>query len=124
MSGLNLLKRAIELDPGYARARSLLAWAFATRVVLGNMDFERGISDGLVLAQRAIDLDPDDPWAHLAAGYVYTFSRTIWAGGRRVERSACSAIRISPLRGSFLASPTAMPGWRRKVTASLRSQRD
>ena len=39
------------------------------------MDFERGISEGLALAQRAIDLDPDDPWAHLAAGYVYTFSR-------------------------------------------------
>jgi tetratricopeptide (TPR) repeat protein len=51
------------------------AWTFATRVVLGNLDFERGISDGLTLAQRAIDLDPDDPWGHIAAGYVYTFSR-------------------------------------------------
>lgn len=74
-TGINLLNRAIELDPGYARARSLLAWIFASRVMLGNMDFERGMSDGLILAQRAIDLDPDDPWAHLAAGYVYTFSR-------------------------------------------------
>src|SRR5262249_42430473 len=35
-SGINLLKRAIELDPTYARPRSLLAWALATRVVLGN----------------------------------------------------------------------------------------
>jgi TolB-like protein/class 3 adenylate cyclase/tetratricopeptide (TPR) repeat protein len=74
-SGLNLLNRAIELDPGYARARSLLAWIFATRVALGNMDYERGISDSLVLAQRAIELDPDDPWAHLAAAYVYLLSR-------------------------------------------------
>src|SRR3954454_12058065 len=31
-AGLDLLHRAIELDPGYARARSLLAWALATRV--------------------------------------------------------------------------------------------
>ena len=74
-TGIKLLNRAIELDPGYPRARSLLAWTFATRVMLGNMDFERGISDALVLAQRAIDLDPEDPWAHLAAGYVFTFSR-------------------------------------------------
>jgi len=74
-TGLDLLKRAIELDPGYARARSLLAWVFATRVLFGNVDFERGISDALVLAQRAIDLDPDDPWAHMAAGYVNAFSR-------------------------------------------------
>ncbi|MBL8894758.1 MAG: adenylate/guanylate cyclase domain-containing protein [Rhizobiales bacterium] len=76
-TGINLLKRAIELDPDYARARSLLAWAFATRVVSGKLEFELGISDSLALAQRAIDLDPDDPWAHFAAGYVYTFSRRL-----------------------------------------------
>jgi adenylate cyclase len=76
-TGINLLKRAIELDPGYARARSLLAWAFATRVVSGKLEFEQGISDALTLAQRAIDLDPDDPWAHFAAGYVYAFSRRL-----------------------------------------------
>jgi TolB-like protein/Tfp pilus assembly protein PilF len=76
-TGINLLKRAIELDPDYARARSLLAWAFATRVVSGKLEFEPGISDGLALAQRAIDLDPEDPWAHFAAGYVYSFSRRL-----------------------------------------------
>jgi adenylate cyclase len=76
-TGINLLKRAIELDPNYARARSLLAWAFGTRVVSGNLDFEQGISDGLALAKRAIDLDPDDPWAYFAAGYVYAFSRRL-----------------------------------------------
>ena len=76
-TGINLLKRAIELDPDYARARSLLAWAFATRAVTGKLEFERGISDGLAFAQGAIDLDPDDPWAHFAAGYVYSFSRRL-----------------------------------------------
>lgn len=76
-TGINLLKRAIELDPNYARARSLLAWAFATRVVSGKLEFEQGMSDGLALAQHAIDLDPDDPWAHFAAGYVYAFSRRL-----------------------------------------------
>jgi TolB-like protein/Flp pilus assembly protein TadD len=76
-TGINLLKRAIELDPGYARARSLLAWAFATRVVSGKLEFERGIFDALALAQRAIDLDPDDAWAHFAAGYVNVFSRRL-----------------------------------------------
>src|SRR6185369_11717680 len=74
-AGINLLKRAIELDPGYARARSLLAWIFASRVSLGNMEYERGISDGLTLAQRAIDLDAEDPWGHMAAGYVFSCSR-------------------------------------------------
>ena len=75
--GISLLKRAIELDPTYARARSLLAWGLATKVVLGSLDFERGIPESLALAQHAIDLDPDDPWGHCAAGYVYTFSRRL-----------------------------------------------
>jgi tetratricopeptide (TPR) repeat protein len=44
-------------------------------VILGNMDYEKGISEGLALAKRALDLDPDDPWGHIAAGYVYAFSR-------------------------------------------------
>ncbi|MEO8669038.1 MAG: hypothetical protein ABI399_11015, partial [Bauldia sp.] len=39
------------------------------------MDYERGIADALVLSRRAMDLDPDDAWGHLAAGYVYVFSR-------------------------------------------------
>ncbi len=79
--GINLLKRAIELDPTYARARSLLAWALATRVVLGNLDFERGIPESLALAQRAIDLDPDDPWGHCAAGLRLHLLAAIGAGG-------------------------------------------
>jgi TolB-like protein/Flp pilus assembly protein TadD len=74
-TGISLLKRAIELDPNYARARSLLAWALATRVMSGNLEFERGIEEALALARRAIDLDPDDAWSHFAAGYVYSFSR-------------------------------------------------
>ena len=74
-TGINLLKRAIELDPHYARARSLLAWAFATRVVSGNLEFDPSITTALSLAQRAIDLDPDDAWAHFAAGYIFALSR-------------------------------------------------
>ncbi|RWK28085.1 adenylate/guanylate cyclase domain-containing protein [Mesorhizobium sp.] len=74
-TGISLLKRAIELDPHYARARSLLAWAFATRVISGNLEFESGISSALALAQGAIDLDPEDPWAHFAVGYISAFSR-------------------------------------------------
>ena len=74
-TGINLLKRAIELDPGYARAHCLQAWIYAARVSLGTIDHERGISDAQTLAQRAIDLDPEDPWAHLAAGHIFTFAR-------------------------------------------------
>ena len=36
--GITLLKRAIALDPNYARANSLLAWAYAARAHLGKAD--------------------------------------------------------------------------------------
>jgi adenylate cyclase len=82
-TGINLLKRAIELDPDYARARSLLAWAFATRAVTGKLEFERGISDGLAFAQGAIDLDPDGPFCGRLRILVF---ETTWAGGGGTER--------------------------------------
>ena len=47
-TGINLLKRAIELNSGYARAHCLLAYLFASRVLLGTMDYERGISESLI----------------------------------------------------------------------------
>ena len=80
-TGINLLKRAIELDPGYARAHCLLAWIFASRVLLGTMDYERGISEALTLAQRAIDLDPEDPWGSPGRRVCLHVLATHWTGG-------------------------------------------
>jgi adenylate cyclase len=127
-SGINLLKRAIELDPAYARARSLLAWALATRVVLGNLDFERGISESLALAQRAIELDSDDPWSHCAAGYTYTFSRRL---GPAVEELT-EALHRNPnfafarmiLAVSYGYAGLAEEGLRQLETANRLSPRD
>lgn len=127
-TGLNLLKRAIELDPGYARARSLLAWAFATRVAVGNMDFERGISDGLILAQHAIDLDPDDPWAHLAAGYVYMLSRRFGPAveelNEALQRNPNSALARSILATAYGYAGLAEEGHRQLEIATRLSPRD
>lgn len=70
-----LLIRALEIDPNYPRANSLLAWTHAARVQLGWIDARDGLTVGLALAQRAIQSDPEDPWAHVAAGYVHMVSR-------------------------------------------------
>jgi adenylate cyclase len=127
-SGINLLKRAIELDAGYARAHSLLAWIFATRVALGNMDFERGVSDGLVLAQRAIDLDPDDPWGHLAAAYIFTFSRRFGPAveelNEALQRNPCFALARVIMAVTYAYAGLAEEGLQQLEIVSRLSPRD
>jgi adenylate cyclase len=73
--GLTLLKRAVEIDPNYARASSLLAWGYAARAHLGRADPTPELGTALGIARRAIELDWEDPWAHLAMGYVHMVSR-------------------------------------------------
>ena len=70
-----LLSRALVIDPDYPRANSLMAWTHGARVQLGWTDARDGLAIGLAMAQRAIQRDPEDPWAHVAAGYVLMVSR-------------------------------------------------
>ena len=70
-----LLARALEVKPDYPRANSLLAWTLATGVHQGWAEMQAGLSKARAFAQRAIQSDPNDPWAHFAAGYVHMMSR-------------------------------------------------
>jgi TolB-like protein/Tfp pilus assembly protein PilF len=70
-----LLKRAIDIDPDYPRANSLFAWTQAALAQLGSADARDALGAARVMAQRAIQRDSDDPWTHLAAGYVHMVSR-------------------------------------------------
>ena len=73
--GLTLLKRAAEIDPNYARAHSLLAWGYAARAHLGRAEPTAELETALAMARQATDQDGEDPWAHLAMGYVHMVSR-------------------------------------------------
>jgi tetratricopeptide (TPR) repeat protein len=73
--GLDLLRQAVAKDPAYARANSLLAWAYAARAHIGKSDVETAIETALGYARLAAEQDADDPWSHMAMGYVYMVSR-------------------------------------------------
>jgi adenylate cyclase len=70
-----LLLKAVELDPNYSRANSLLAYIYAARAHLGLADTTDTLASSLALAQRALDQDNDDPWSHLAIGYIHMVGR-------------------------------------------------
>jgi TolB-like protein len=74
-AGIKLLTRALELDPEYGRATSLLGWLYAARAHLGLADPSAELEKALSLGQRAMDQDYADPWAHLVVGYVHMVAR-------------------------------------------------
>jgi adenylate cyclase len=87
-----LLKRAIDIDPDYARANSLLAWTHAARAQLGSADVRIALGVARAMAQRAIQRESEDPWTHLAAGYVHMVSR----GFEQAVKELCEAIELNP----------------------------
>ena len=87
-----LLKKATDIDPDYPRANSLLAYTYAARVQLGWDDGAKILPLAGTLAQRAIQRDPEDPWAHFAAGYVHMVGR----GFNLAVAELSEAIELNP----------------------------
>jgi TolB-like protein len=68
-----LLQAAIGLEPGYARAHALLAWAKWWAALCYWFDDSRaGYRQSAAHAQDALALDPADPWARMASGMGFS----------------------------------------------------
>lgn len=87
-----LLQKAIDIEPDHPRANSLMAWTQAARVQLGWDVGTNILPIAGILAQRAIRRDPEDPWAHFAAGYVHMVGR----GFKLAEAELSEAIELNP----------------------------
>ena len=77
---VSLLKQAVELDPGFAEAWANLA---AANIVYGygrDDDFEAYYRDGRQAALRAIEIDPNNGFAHAVLGLVHT-GKFAWEEG-------------------------------------------
>jgi TolB-like protein/Tfp pilus assembly protein PilF len=69
-AAIDMLHDAVRRYPDYGPAHSLLAFALLVAGHVGwtpeSKDYERAAA----MARRAAELDPEDPWAHLALGYL------------------------------------------------------
>jgi|RhiMetdeSRZDD1v2_1073273.scaffolds.fasta_scaffold12014_2 TolB-like protein/class 3 adenylate cyclase/tetratricopeptide (TPR) repeat protein len=82
---LGVLDRAIELDPGYAQAHGLRAVCLAWRAFQGWEDRDRAFAAAARGADHAVACDPQEPWGHLAQGFL--------AVGNRRDADAVAAFR-------------------------------
>jgi adenylate cyclase len=66
-----LFKRAIELDPKYAKPYALLAFAICREWYLDMSGSDVALDEALMLAQRAVELDDGQETCLAALGFVY-----------------------------------------------------
>jgi adenylate cyclase len=72
-----LLQKAIVLDPTYALAYALLSFATTLGVHMGWDRPESVLASAWDNAHKALQLDADDAWAHLALGYILVWSKQV-----------------------------------------------
>jgi TolB-like protein len=77
LTALALLERAIELDPNYGQALSVLASSHMRAVHLGWEDFATAAAPAERAAIKAVDVAGEDSWAHTALGSVYFSTRRL-----------------------------------------------
>ena len=99
-----LLRRAIELDPGYAQAYSWLANSLYGLYT----DQGRGedLEEGLRVAQKAVALDPVDSCSHCALAMIYSLMREFDLAGIHYDRAVSlnpNDVNSSTMRGIWLA---------------------
>jgi len=86
--GLDLLAKALDIDPDYPLALALAAWCHAQRSVYSWVeDIEATMAKAMAHAERAADLSADDPLILTVLGTVHTFARNFGAARVLLERA-------------------------------------
>lgn len=85
---LDLLEKALAIDPDYPLAISLAAWCHAQRSVYNwAEDIAHSQTEALKLAERAAQLSSDDPLVLAVLGAVHTFVRNYGTARILLERA-------------------------------------
>lgn len=95
---IKLLKRAVELDPGLARAWVELYHAYGVMPSFG-ADFEANFRLAAEAAERAVMLDPSDAEAHAVLGFSFGDRNDL----ARAKMEFDTALRLAPNQFEILA---------------------
>ncbi len=85
---IDLLERALELDPGYTTAWADLAGGYTRLADQGLIPIEEGYTLALEAANRALALDPEEASAHARLGLIaVAYDRDLGAAAQHYRRA-------------------------------------
>jgi tetratricopeptide (TPR) repeat protein len=89
IKAVEVLNKAIALDPDFARAYVALAWTHLNLAIYSWTDDPTGSMDKFAAsARRAVELDDADAEAHLALGFALLYhDQQIESGNKEIERA-------------------------------------
>jgi adenylate cyclase len=91
-AALEILDRAIALDPGYAQAMAVRAVCVVWRAFQGWDDIAMAIPEARALAERAANANVNEPWVYIAHAFVFAALRA----DADAIRAASRAVTLSP----------------------------
>ncbi len=86
-AAIHMLRLAVQRYPNYAPAQSMLAFALLVSDHVGWAPAGKPYRLAADLAHRAAELDDNDPWAHLALGYLAFTARQTDDAVRQFKRA-------------------------------------
>ena len=84
---IEMLRTAVKRYPDYGPAHSMLAFAMMVSGHVGWTFESQDYDYAAGLARRAAELDDEDPWAHMALGYLAFIKRQTDEAGREYHRA-------------------------------------
>ncbi len=100
-----LLEKAIAIDPNYGQALGVLATSYTFSAHMGWADMATVAPVAERAALAAILADGEDPWAHLALGWVYLRARRFDDSAGRVRIGAAAEPELFPGAGLLRPDP-------------------
>jgi adenylate cyclase len=95
---------AIAIDPGYAAAHAVVAFSHLNDYANGfGNDPAGSLQSGLALAQRAVETDPEDPFARFVLAFAYQWTRQLDKADVEIERG----LALAPSSADLLIAKAA-----------------
>lgn len=93
ISAREMLKKAIQLDPSFARAYSTMSYSYAIGYLRQwPADTNKPLKKALQLAEQAIEMDKDLPEAYWAAAFIYLYQSKLAKGSELLTK----ALELNP----------------------------